>query len=215
MAVIIELYQIVFPAKHAPSPGLAMLLLIALLSPSCKELQMTARLLIATTLLMTVPFGIHAQNEVKLEVNGVHLCCFACVNSVNGIIKKVDGASVVCDQKAKKVTITAPDKATLQKALEALAAGGFHGETGDKDLAIKEDSGVTAGKVQSLKVVGVHNCCATCTRDIKSVLKKVDGVTEDTVASRKSSFEVKGNFDAKQVIKALNDAGYHAKVEKK
>lgn len=121
---------------------------------------------------------------------------------------------MLCDQKTRKVTITAPDKATLQNALDALAAGGFHGETGDKDLNMKDDSGASAGRVQSLKLAGIHNCCATCTKDIKLILKKVEGVTTDTVTPRKSSFEVKGNFDAQQVIKALNEAGYHAKVEK-
>jgi mercuric ion binding protein len=167
------------------------------------------------SLLLVLAWGSVARAESKLDVRNVHLCCFACVNSVNSIIKKVEGVKVECDQKGRKLSLTAPDKATLQKALDALAAGGFHGETDDKDLVMKQDSGATAGKVQSLKLVGVHNCCATCTRDIKSVLKKVEGVTEDTVTNRKSSFEVKGNFDAAQLIKALNDAGYHARVENK
>lgn len=155
-----------------------------------------------------------AHAETKVEVKGVHLCCFACVSAANQILKKVDGVTGVCDQKEKKITITAPDKATAQKALDALAAGGFHGDTGDKDLAMKEDSGAVSGKVSKLKIVGIHNCCATCTRDIKSVLKKVEGVKEDTAVARKNSFEVTGDFDPAQLIKALYQAGYHAKIEK-
>lgn len=156
----------------------------------------------------------NAQAQTKVEVKGVHLCCGACVSAVNKIVKGVDGVKAVCDQAGKRITITAPDKETAQKTLDALAAGGFHGDTGNKDLAMKEDSGVTAGKVTKLKVVGIHNCCQSCTRDIKNALKKVDGVTKDTAASRKSSFEVTDDFDAAQVIKALNEAGYHAKVQK-
>lgn len=126
----------------------------------------------------------------------------------------MDGVTAVCDENDKKITITAPNNETAQKALDALAAGGFHGDTGDKTLAMKEDSGASSGKVSKLKVVGIHNCCATCSRDIKKVLKKVEGVKEDTVVARKTSFEVTGDFDVAQLIKALNEAGYHAKVQK-
>lgn len=155
-----------------------------------------------------------ARAETKVELKGVHLCCFACVSAADKILKGVEGVTGVCDQKGKKITITAQNAEAAQKALDALAAGGFHGDTGDKVLTMKEDSGVSSGKVSKLKVVGIHNCCATCTRDIKSVLKKVEGVKEDTVVARKNSFEVTGDFDAAQLIKALNEAGYHAKVEK-
>jgi len=173
-----------------------------------------SRWLMAASVCLLLTVGSTAYAETKVEVKGVHLCCFACVNAADKILKKVDGVTAVCDQKGKKITITATTNEAAQKALDALAAGGFHGDTGNKDLAMKEDSGVSAGKVSKLKVVGIHNCCATCTRDIKSVLKKVDGVKEDTVVARKNSFEVTGDFDAVQLIKALNEAGYHAKVEK-
>jgi periplasmic mercuric ion binding protein len=173
-----------------------------------------SRWLMATSLCLLLALGVPAMAETKVELTNVHLCCGACVSAANKILKSVEGVSGSCDQNGKKITFTAPDDATAQKALDALAAGGFHGQTGSKTLAIKEDSGATSGKVSKLKVTAIHNCCQACTRDIKKALKKVDGVKEDTVAPRKNSFEVTGDFDAAQVIKALNDAGYHAKVEK-
>lgn len=173
-----------------------------------------SRWLMASSLSILLAWSAAAQVDTKVEVNGVHLCCGACVTAANKILKGVDGVQGTCDQTGKKITITAPDKITAQKALDALAAGGFHGDTGSKDLAMKEDSGATSGKVNKLKVVGIHNCCTSCTRDIKKALKKVDGVKEDTATPRKNSFEVTGDFDAAAVIKALNEAGYHAKVEK-
>jgi len=163
---------------------------------------------------LLLAFGAPAMAETKVELTNVHLCCGACVSAANKILKGVEGVTGTCDQNGKKITITAPDDATAQKALDALAAGGFHGETGSKTLTIKDDSGATSGKVSKLKVVAIHNCCPACTRDIKKALKKVDGVKEDTAVPRKNSFEVTGDFDAAQVIKALNEAGYHAKVEK-
>ena len=152
--------------------------------------------------------------DVKVEVKNTHLCCPQCVRAVAGILKKVDGVTGKCDQKASTITITAKDEATAQKALDALAAGGFHGTTDSKDLKIKDDSGATTGKVKSLTLEGVHNCCNSCNTGINKALGKVAGVTANTAKARSNSFEVTGDFDAAELVKALNDAGYHVKIKK-
>src|SRR5262249_1848457 len=74
------------------------------------------------------------SDETKVAVRGVPLCCPACIKAVAGILKSVDGVKGACDQANKTVTIIAPDVQTARKALDALAAGGFHGSTGDKSL---------------------------------------------------------------------------------
>lgn len=152
--------------------------------------------------------------DTKVELKGTHLCCGQCVKAVEEILKKVDGATGTCDQKAGTVTITAKDDATAQKALDALAAGGFHGTTDSKDLKVKEDSGVTKGKVKTLTLEGVHNCCGACNKAINAALGKVAGVTANTAKPRSDSFDVTGDFDAEELVKALNAAGYHVKVKK-
>jgi copper chaperone CopZ len=153
-----------------------------------------------------------ARAETKVELKGVHLCCGACLKAVAGIAK-AEGFTVKCDQKNKTVTITAADDAAAQKALDALAAGGFHGDTGNKDLAIKDDSVTPKGKVKSLEVTGAHNCCGACCMAIKKTVKKVDGVKSDTAKPKATTFKVEGDFDAAELIKALNDAGFHVKVK--
>jgi copper chaperone CopZ len=157
--------------------------------------------------------GTAARAETKVVLKGVHLCCPACARAATTIVAGVDGAKAVCDVRKKVVTITAADEQTAQKALDALAAGGFHGETGDKDLKIKDDSAVRAGKVKTLTVEGAHNCCGMCCRAIKTTLKKVDGVTGDTAKPKVNSFEVTGDFDAAAVVQALEAAGFHVKVK--
>jgi mercuric ion binding protein len=151
--------------------------------------------------------------ETKVELKGVHLCCPACVKAVGGILRQVDGVKGTCDRENKTVTIIAPDEQTARKALDALAAGGFHGDTGSKGLAIKDDSNAPKGKVKSLTVSGAHNCCGACCKAIKATLKKVNGVTGDTATPKATSFEVTGDFDAAEVVKALNAAGFHVKVK--
>ena len=155
-----------------------------------------------------------ARAETKVELKGTHLCCAQCVAAVGKILKTVDGVTGKCDQKAKTITITAPDDATAQKAIDALAAGGFHGETGNDELKIKDDSGASAGKVKSATVSGAHNCCGACCKAIKQTLEKVDGVTGNTAKPKAESFEVSGDFDLADLVKALNAAGFHAKVKK-
>src|SRR5262245_18367439 len=102
--------------------------------------------------------------ETTIELKGTHLCCGQCVKAVGDILNGDEGVSGKCDQKAKTVTITAKDETPAQKAVHSLAAGGFHGDTGSNSVTIKEDSGVKAGKVKTLTVSWVHNCCGQCTR---------------------------------------------------
>jgi len=154
-----------------------------------------------------------ARAETTVELKGTHLCCGACVKAVNETLKGIDGVTGKCDPKAKTVTITAKDDATAQKAIDALAAAGFHGTTDSDKVKVHEDSGVKAGKVKTLTVTNVHNCCGACTSAIKKAVKKVDGVTGDTVKAKADTFEVTGDFDAEALVKALNDAGFHAKVK--
>lgn len=155
-----------------------------------------------------------ALAETKVELKGVHLCCPQCVKGVGDILNGVEGVKGTCDAKKKTVTITATDDETAQKALDALAAGGFHGATKNKKLKIKDDSDVSAGKVKSLSLTGAHNCCGQCCKAIKATVKKVEGVIGDTATPKSDSFEVTGDFDAAELVKALNAAGFHVKVKK-
>jgi copper chaperone CopZ len=155
-----------------------------------------------------------ARAETTVEIKGVHLCCQGCVKGVAEALKAVEGVKPKCDAKKKTVTITAPDDKTAQKALEALAAAGYTGDTGNKDLTFPDDSGAPSGKVQSLTLTGVHNCCPACCKAIKEAVKKVDGVKADTAKPKSDTFDVTGDFDAGEVVKALNAAGFHVKVKK-
>jgi periplasmic mercuric ion binding protein len=171
----------------------------------------TSRMVAA--LCVTVALAGNLSADTTVELKGVHLCCGACVKGVNDIVKKLDGVTAKCDQKAQKVTLTAPSDEAAQKALEALAAGGYHGEAADPKFAMKDDSGASKGKVASLSVSGIHNCCPRCTMAIKEAVKKVDGASGNTLKPRQETFTVTGDFDAADLVKALNAAGFHVKVK--
>jgi copper chaperone CopZ len=158
--------------------------------------------------------GAAALAETKVEVSDVHLCCPACVKGVAAALKDVEGVKGVCNQKAKTVTITAADDATAQKGIDALAAAGYHGKLETKAVHFPHDTWPTKGKVSSLTLTGIHNCCGACNRAIKTAVKKVKGVTGDTAKPKEETFEVTGDFEATELIHVLHEAGFHAKVKK-
>ena len=153
-----------------------------------------------------------AKAETKVELKGVHICCGACVKAIGALLEK-EGCTGKCDQKEKTVSITADDDAKAKKALNALGKAGFYGESDNGALAIKKGK-APSGKVASVTVTGAHNCCGMCCKALKETVKKVDGVTGDTAKPKAKSFEVTGDFDAGELVKALNAAGFSATVKK-
>jgi copper chaperone CopZ len=157
--------------------------------------------------------GAVALAETTVEVKNVHICCGACVKAIGSALKGVDGVKGACDKDAKTVTITATDDAAAQKAIEALAAAGYHGQLETKAVHFPRDSGATEGKVTKLTVSGIHNCCPACCKAIKAAVKKVPGVTGDTATPKGKSFEVTGDYDPRELVRHLHQAGFHIKVK--
>jgi mercuric ion binding protein len=153
--------------------------------------------------------------DTKVELKSVHMCCPGCAKEVTKILTDVDGVSAVkADKETGTATFTAADAKAAQKALDALAAGGFHGDPGkDKGYAFKDDGGVKAGKVKALTVTGFHNSCGGCAKAFRTAIKGVKGVTGDNAEAEVTTAEVTGEFDAAELVKALNAAGFHVRVK--
>ena len=153
-----------------------------------------------------------ARSEIKVELAGVHLCCQGCVDAVDAALRTVEGVKSHCDMENGTVTFTAGDAATAREALDSLAAAGFYGSSDNQTLAMKSVGNVPHGKVKSLRVSGIHNCCGPCCDAIKEAIATVDGVTGDTAAPGATTFRVTGDFHAGALVKALNTAGFSARV---
>src|SRR4051794_31985755 len=100
--------------------------------------------------------GAAVMAETKVEVKKVHLCCNACVKGVATALKGMEGVTPACDRENGTVTITATDQATAQKALDALADAGYHGDVDAKGLTIKDETNVPSGTVKSLSLNNTH-----------------------------------------------------------
>ena len=87
---------------------------------------------------------------------------------------------------------------------------GFYG-TSDHD-AIKIPP-LTKGDVATttMSLRNVNLSCGSCVREVKKILKSVEGVEEFEVPERpkgEGSFQVQGNFKPADVINALREKGY-------
>jgi len=152
------------------------------------------------------------QSEIQVKLSGVHLCCQGCVDAVDAALKNVAGVTSRCDMEKRTVTLTARDDAAAQNALDAIAAAGFHGSSDNEQLAMKAVSSIPRGRVKTLKVSGIHNCCGLCCQAIKEAIATVDGVAGDTATPEATTFQVTGDFHAPALVNALNAAGFSAQV---
>jgi copper chaperone CopZ len=154
-----------------------------------------------------------AAADTSVTLSNVHLCCDNCVKGADKAIAPIAGAKDTCDKAAGTIVITAPDKETAQKAVDALVAAGFYGKSSNSTIMVAAPSGAKDEKVQSLDVSGVHLCCNKCVTSVKQVLSKVDGVKSNTVKSKATEFNVAGDFNDKKVFDDLNNAGFSGKVK--
>lgn len=150
--------------------------------------------------------------DATVTLSDVHLCCASCVKGVDAALTPVTGAKAVCDRDASTVVITAPDKETAQKAVDALVMAGYFGKSSDSSIKVEDVTGASGSKVQTLTVSGVHLCCPKCVTAVKAILTKVDGVQGNTVVQKATSFTVTGDFNDKSVFDQLNQGGLSGKV---
>ena len=172
---------------------------------------MTRTALRLVALLAPVALASWAGAESTVTISKTHLCCNNCVNSVAKAVKPVTGATAKCDRTAQTITITAPDDATAQKAVDAIAAAGYFGKA--EGAKMVDDSGAKPGTALSVEVSGLHNCCNKCTTTINETIAKAGGKGE--AKAKETKFTVTGPVDTEKLVKAFNDAGFSVKADAK
>ena len=170
-------------------------------------------ILASVAMAFALAFSIQAA-DVSVKLSGVHLCCQGCVKGVQATAGTVPGATVSADSDAGTVSLTGPDKATVQKAVNALVAAGYFGKSSDDGIKLKAKTGAKGKQVQSLEVEGVHLCCGKCVKAVNEALGTVNGVKANTAAKNAKSFTVTGDFNDRDVFTALQKAGLTGKAGK-
>jgi copper chaperone CopZ len=153
-----------------------------------------------------------APTTYTVTLSGVHLCCGNCVKGVTTALSSVTGATATSSQSAKTVVITASDKATAQKAVDALTTAGFFGISSNADIKVNADTGAKAAKVSSVEVTDVHLCCAKCVTGVKAALANVPGYAGCNPTVNGATFTVTGDIAPTDVFAALQKAGFTGKA---
>src|SRR6478672_8982621 len=96
----------------------------------------TTRIL-ASLFALTAFSAAAAAADTTVTLSNVHLCCGKCITGAEAALKPVTGAKADISAPDKTITITAPDNATAQKAVDALTAAGYFGKSSND--AIKPD----------------------------------------------------------------------------
>jgi copper chaperone CopZ len=158
-----------------------------------------------------------APTPYTLTLTGAHVCCGNCVKGVAAAVASISGVTATDAVNTtapylSTIAITAPDKATAQKAVDALTGAGFYGVSSDAAIKVNSDTGATDTKVSSLDVSNLHLCCQKCVTAVNDILKTVPGVTGNTAKPKATSFTVTGDFSPKAVMDAFQKGGLTGKA---
>ena len=158
------------------------------------------------TLFFVLTLAVTARAESTVTLTGVHNCCKSCANGITKAVTSVKGATAACDKGT--VTITAKTQTDAKKAATALLAAGYFGEGAPAPSA----SAASAAKTKSVTVEGPHLCCGKCVKDFNEAVK-AGGATGTNAAKGATSVIVDGDVSPKDVLAALNKAGFNGKVK--
>lgn len=147
----------------------------------------------------------------EVVLSGAHLCCSKCEKKMEEAVARYDDIKLEFNKDAGTVTFKGETGQAVEDALFKVYDAGFYGTTDHERLQMKKPGG-SKTEYEALDVTGIHVCCGKCEKAVKSALKNVPGIEEDTVEKEKSSFKVSGKkITIADLNKALNDVGLNAK----
>jgi copper chaperone CopZ len=152
-----------------------------------------------------------APAPFTVTLSDVHICCGNCIKGVATATASLTDVKAVASQDGT-IVITTTDKASAQKAVDALTGAGFFGKSSDASIKVNSDTGAKSGKVATLAISNLHLCCGKCVTAVKDVLTTVPGVSGSDVKTNAKTFTVSGDFDPVAVFAALQKAGLTGKA---
>lgn len=155
--------------------------------------------------LLVLGLATAATAEQKVTLTDVHNCCKKCTEGLKKAAGTVPG--VKADVEKSTVVLTGDNTADLQKAVDAITAGGYSATSDNAEVKVPV-AAAPDEQVKSLTVSGVHLCCGKCVKTVDAAVKSVPGVESDTAAKGADSFKVDGDFNARAVMAALAKAGF-------
>ena len=157
------------------------------------------------------------EGETVVNLSGVALHCKTCEENLLASIrherfgmKNPDDVTLEVDRKEGTVKITAKTGNDAKSALNVINRMGFYGKSDHDAIQIPP---LTKGDLETttMSLRNVNLACGSCVREVKKILKSVEGVEDFEVPEQPKgggSFQVQGKFKPKDVINALREKGY-------
>ncbi len=147
-----------------------------------------------------------------VTLSEAHVCCGSCVKTAAAAVANLKGVTAIASIDKKTIDITAPDKATAQKAMDDLTAAGFYGKSSDAAIKVNGDTGAKNEMVSSMVVDNLHLCCGSCVKTVNAVLADVPGYKANDAKQGAKSFTITGNVNPTVVFAAFQKAGLTGKL---
>ncbi|MFT4907126.1 MAG: Cu+-exporting ATPase [Oleispira sp.] len=151
--------------------------------------------------------------EIELLIDGAS--CGSCVKKIESALQEVGGVAQAEMNFAQR-TVTVVGTASLLDLITAVEQAGysakvstekFESDTFDEKI---EEKGSVDGSEIELLIDGAS--CGSCVNKIESALKQVDGVSRAEMNFAQRTVTVAGTAKPLDLIKAVEQAGYNAKV---
>jgi len=178
----------------------------------------TSKLLALATTFAAVTFVAIAADApapaktFTVTLSDAHVCCHSCVTGAAATVANMKDVTAVADVDKKTIVVTGPDKATAQKAVDALTGAGFFGKSSDASIKVNTATGATDTKVSSLEVDNLHLCCGSCVKAVNAILADVPGYKTNNATQKATSFIITGDFKPTDVFAAFQKAGLTGKA---
>ncbi|WP_283785951.1 heavy metal translocating P-type ATPase [Bermanella sp. WJH001] len=152
-------------------------------------------------------------SEIKLLIDGAN--CGSCVKTIESALQEVSGVTQAEMNFAQR-TVTVVGTAPLLDLITAVEQAGysakvstekFESDTLDEKTEVKDSFD---GSEIELLIDGAS--CGSCVNKIESALKQVDGVSRAEMNFAQRTVTVAGTAKPLDLIKAVEQAGYNAKV---
>ncbi|MFT4766453.1 MAG: Cu+-exporting ATPase [Oleispira sp.] len=151
--------------------------------------------------------------EIELLIDGAS--CGSCVKKIESALQEVGGVAQAEMNFAQR-TVTVVGTASLLDLITAVEQAGYSAkvstekfESDTLDEKIEEKGSVDGSEIELL-IDGAS--CGSCVNKIESALKQVDGVSRAEMNFAQRTVTVAGTAKPLDLIKAVEQAGYNAKV---
>ncbi len=151
------------------------------------------------------------KGETEVTLAGAHLCCGGCKKGVEEAVAGIDDLEV--SMSGSNITVKGKSGNDVQKALDAIAAAGYYGDSDNEAVKIG-DGRASDEEADSITVSNVHLCCGKCVSAIDDVLESVGGAKEHDAEKGSDSFTIKGEkMKPSAVLAALRAEGFNGTVK--